>query len=202
MSEYRHPADRPEVVPTMPAEEVIARLGCDPGSIDAQARADEVARALVMAVTEEDTEALDLVLAGYIDDCDDPADALVRALLAAARLAADLGVVATLGRRVPTDRLLFRQAEFRGAGHDQMRAAVAALVDDTPAEALDPEVDAIRARLRHDAFLAAATEDIEVDAAERLDIELRALIEAEAADPNAGVGSLAGEVAPDDEAGH
>jgi enoyl-CoA hydratase/carnithine racemase len=194
MSEYRHPADRPEVVPTMPAEEVIARLGCDPASIDAQARAEELARALVMAMTEDDTEALDLVLAGYIDECADPAEALVRALFAAARLASDLGALAAFGRRTDPGRLLFRQAEFREAGHDHMRAAVEALLSDAPAEDLDPEVDAIRAGLRHDAYIAAATEDIDVDAAERLDLELRALIEAAAE----GVE----EVAPDEETGH
>lgn len=201
MSDYRHPADRPEVVPTMPAEEVIARMGCDPASIDAQARAEEAARALVMAMTEDDTEALDLVLAGYIDECADPAEALVRALFAAVRLASDLGALAALGRRTDPGRLLFRQAEFREAGHDHMRAAVEALLDDAPAEDLDPEVDAIRAGLRHDAYIAAATEDIDVDATERLDLELRALIEA-AAEADSGVDSHVEEVAPDDEAGH
>lgn len=202
MSEYRDPADRPEVVPCLPAEEVVARMGCDPESIDAQARAEEVARALTVALAHDDTEALDLVLADYIDESTDPADAMVRALLAAARLAADVCGVAAHALRTPPGRLILGQAEFRTAGHDHLRAAVAALIDDTPAEDLDPEVDATRAGLRRDAYLAAAVEGVEVDAAERLDLELRALIEGAAADDGRGVGSMAGEVAPDDEAGH
>jgi hypothetical protein len=202
MSEYRDPADRPDVVPSMPAEEVMAVLGCDPETIDAQASAEDVARAIVVALAHDDTEALDLVLAGYIDECLDPADALVRALLAAARLAADFGGLAAHALRTRPGRLVRDQAEFRRAGQEHMRAAVAALIDDTPAEALDPEVDATRAGLRRDAYLRAATEGIEIDPAEQFDLELRALLEGAADDAGRGVGSMAGDVAPDDEAGH
>ena len=72
------------------------------------------------------------------------------------------------------------------------RAAVDALIDDTPAEDLDPEVDATRADLRRDAYLHAVAEGVVIDPAERLDLELRALLEA----------AEAGEVAPDEETGH
>ena len=190
MSDYRHPADRPEVVPFMPAEEVMARMGCDPEAIDAQVAAEGLARSLVVALSNDDLEAIDVVLDGYIDECQDPADALIRALLAAARLASDVTSIAAHALRIRPGKLLFGEAEHRRAGHEVMRAAVDALIDDTPAEALDPEVDATRASLRRDAYLHAVTEGVAIDAAERFDLELRALLDA------------ADEVAPDDGSGH
>ena len=84
------------------------------------------------------------------------------------------------------DRILERHREVAALD----RRSVDALIDDTPAEALDPEVDATRASLRRDAYLHAVTEGVAIDAAERFDLELRALLDA------------ADEVAPDDGSGH
>jgi hypothetical protein len=76
-------------------------------------------------------------------------------------------------------------AEFNRRRHEHTRAAVAAIIDDTPAEELDPEVDATRAAMVRDAYVLAAIDGAEVDAGERIDLELAALLdEAEAEGPD------------------
>ncbi|MFM7059926.1 MAG: hypothetical protein ACKOZL_01910 [Actinomycetes bacterium] len=171
------PADRPEVLPRLDPAEVLARLGCDPSAIADEEAAEGVARALVVAIAEEDTEAIDIVLGAYIDEARDGGEALVRALLAAARIACNVAGLAKRTMSLEVTDVMAVDAEFNRRRHEHARAAVAAILDDTPAEDLDPEVDATRASMVREAFILAAVDGAGLDPAERIDLELEALLD-------------------------
>lgn len=180
---FQDPADRPEAWPRVDPAEVLARLGCDPTTIDEEEAATGVARSLVLACAHEDDEAIDLVLDGYLDEARDEGEALIRALLATARIAHRLSRFAERALSVDVDDVMAVDAEFNRITFEHTRAAVAAIVADAPAEDLDPEVDATRAAMVRDAYVRGALDGVELDPDERIDLELEALLrEAEVED--------------------
>jgi hypothetical protein len=174
----------------MEPDDVVERLGLLPEHIDDQEAAEALARGLATALMEDDQVAVGLLLDAFLEE---HPDALVRALVAAAGLIGELACIVGRRLRVPSTSFIEFAAERSRLQHQHARAAVAAIVDGVPSEALDPEVDALRAAMVRDAFLLDALDGADIDGDERFDAEWRALLDAEARGHG---GAVAGDVTP------
>jgi hypothetical protein len=170
--------------------EVVQRyLGCTLERIAESEEADALARAFLVVHGLEDWEALSVLLDDCVEEWLDDPTRLLGVTLALARLAAGLAGRAAVAADVSPAALMLEHAAMSVDRRERALDALEAIADGVDSEPRDPGVVEMCAEMVRDATVAAAVDGIVLDRDELLDIELRALLEAEATEGEPSAGS-------------
>lgn len=166
--------------PRTEAEAVERYLGCSPERLREVEEHEGLARALLLVHGLGDWEALGLLLDDCVPGWFAEPDRLLGVLLAMAQMGATLtGLAAAVLRKSPAT-LLADQAAVSGARLERTLDALEAIADGVDAEPRAAEIVEMCEEMLGEAAVAAAVDGIVLDRDEMLDIELRALMVAEA----------------------
>lgn len=172
--------------PRSPLEVIERYLGCSAEGIAASEEAEACARALLVVHGLQDWEALSILLDDCVEEWIEEPPRLLGVTLSLARIAASLAARAARGAGVSPAALMLEQAARSVERRERTLDALDAIADGVDTEPRPDEVVEMCEEMVRDATVAAAVDGIEVDRSEMIDIEWRALLEAEPVSASGG----------------